>query len=177
MLNINNLKYVILMLATFLVASGCSATASKSAATVEHAIALGQRVDSQCVTQVFERESAVRTSTSAAQFISLANQASRCLKGITFYPAHPDNELGMRLNALAVVNYVKSGDIGSAKTSLNEFTRRFRQQDLVFADYTSFLDTATALLEPNLSPRQLAMLNINPTLRTELHRTREWSLN
>ncbi|WP_371195180.1 hypothetical protein [Glaciecola sp. SC05] len=174
---VKNVKNLVLLLSALVMTAGCSMTTAQAPAQVEEAIAEGQRLSSKCVTQVFEREHAVRTSISAAQFMALANQASACLGDITFYPAHPDNETAMRLNALAVVNYLKSGDIAQAKSSFTHFTRRFAQQDLVFADYTSFLDTATALLEPNLSSRQLAMLNINPTLRSELNRTREWSLN
>jgi hypothetical protein len=95
---------------------------------------------------------------------------------MSFHPRHPDNQLAMRLNALAVVNFVKSGDLSSAQSAFDGFKVRFVQQDLVFADYTSFVDTATALLQPNLSARQVAMLNINPTLKSELARKRQWSL-
>jgi hypothetical protein len=172
-----NVKNLVLMLSALVITAGCSSTKLSAPASVENAIAVGQRLNSECVNHAIERESAIRASASAAQFLALANQANRCLDGISFYPAHPDNEIAMRLNALAVVNFVKSGDIDLAKAALKQFTVRFRQQDLVFNDYTSFLDTATALLEPNLSARQLAMLNINSTLRSELNRTREWSLN
>ena len=156
--------------------SGCGSTMMASPAPVENAYPVSQRIDSQCLAQVNERERAIRDTSSATQFMALANQSIRCLKEIHFYPKHPDNQEGMRLNALAVVNYVKSGDIQSAQNELTAFKTRFVRQDLVFADYTSFVDTATALLEPNLSPRQLAMLNINPTLKSELSRTRQWSL-
>jgi len=72
---------------------------------------------------------------------------------------------------------VSFSNASSAQQSLKDFRMRFKKQDLVYADFTSFIDTATALLEPNLSERQLAMLNINPTLRNELTRARNWSLN
>lgn len=172
-----NIQNLLFMTAAWFILSGCNSTVVSSPASVENAVALGQRLNTQCVSQVEERENAIRESSSAAQFMSLAKQANRCLEGIRFYPQHPDNEIAMRLNALAVVNFVKGGDLVSAKSSLSDFTQRFVKQDLVFDDYTSFLDTATALLEPNLSARQLAMLNINPTLRSELNRQRTWSLN
>ena len=156
--------------------AGCSSTSTEVTAPVDKAYSLGQRVNTDCWAQVQQREQAVRTSNSPAQFMALAKQADRCVQDIRFYPEHPDNQLGMQLNALAVVNYVKSGELEMARDSLNEFTHRFAQQDLVFGDYTSFIDTATALLEPDLSNRQLAMLNINPTLRSELNRARQWSL-
>jgi len=151
--------------------------ASPVPASIDISVPSDQRVSSLCSSQVMERENAIRGSQSPAQFLALANQAERCLEGITFYSSHPDNQMAMRLNALAVVNFVKSGDASSAQQSLKDFRMRFKKQDLVYADFTSFIDTATALLEPNLSERQLAMLNINPTLRNELTRARNWSLN
>jgi outer membrane protein assembly factor BamD (BamD/ComL family) len=157
-------------------AAGCSSTNETRTAPVEQAYSLGQRIDNSCSQQVNQREQAVRTSASPAHFMALANQANRCIDNIRFFPTHPDNELGMQLNAIAVVNYVKSGHLEMAQASLDEFRQRFAQQDLVFDDYTSFIDTATALLDSKLSNRQLAMLNINPTLRSELQRARQWSL-
>lgn len=177
MFNKINIQNLLFMMAAWFILSGCNSTVVTAPASVENAVALGQSLNNQCVSQVLERESAIRESSSAAQFVSLAKQANRCLDGIRFYAQHPDNQIAMRLNALAVVNFVKGGDLVSAKSSLSDFTQRFVKQDLVFDDYTSFLDTATALLEPNLSARQLAMLNINPTLRSELNRQRTWSLN
>lgn len=176
MLTQNISNALVAICAIFLV-SGCGITNTLSPAPVQNAIATGQLVEQQCVQQVYAREAAIRSASSPAQFMALANQALRCVDGIRFYPAHPDNQVAMQLNALAVVNFVKSGDIAAAQTAFADFTQRFAQQDLVMADYTSFIDTATALLEPNLSQRQMAMLNINPTLRGELHRMRQWSLN
>jgi hypothetical protein len=46
---------------------------------------------------------------------------------------------------------------------------------LYFADYSSFFDTATALLEQQtLSRHQLAALNISADLRTEIERHQYW---
>lgn len=174
--NTRNFKLSMIGVYSLLLMSACGSTAVTAPAPVENAYPLSQRIDGECLAQVSEREKAIRETSSAAQFMALANQSVRCLKDIHFYPKHPDNQEAMRLNALAVVNYVKSGDIESAQNELSAFKIRFVQQDLVFADYTSFVDTATALLEPNLSPRQLAMLNINPTLKNELSRKRQWSL-
>ncbi|MFC4699625.1 hypothetical protein ACFO4O_05580 [Glaciecola siphonariae] len=172
----HHVKQITFVLACFAIASGCSSTTAQIPAKVDNAYAIGQRIDTNCITQVTEREQAVQASNSPAQFMALANQATRCIENIRFFPSHPDKQLAMRFNALAVVNFVKSGDITAAKDSLAQFKRRFAQQDLVFDDYTSFIDTATALLEPDLSSRQLAMLNINPVLRGELTRARQWAL-
>ncbi|WP_395342774.1 hypothetical protein PN836_001800 [Ningiella sp. W23] len=171
----HTLKCLLALVATFL-ASGCMNTTAVAPAPAENAIAVGQRIDHACQQQVLAREQAIRTSQAPAQFLALANQASSCLDNIRFHPQHPDTGAGMRLNALALVNYVKAGELDAAQKSLVRFKNRFREQDLVFSDYTSFIDTATALLQADISKRQLAMLNINSTLRSELNRKRQWSV-
>ncbi|MBT1449409.1 hypothetical protein KJ365_00820 [Glaciecola sp. XM2] len=164
------------VVSSIFILSGCGATLANMPAPVENISPQITRIDNACLSQVTERENAIRDSHSPAQFIALANQSMRCLQGVRFYPNHPDNQQGMQLHALAVVNYVKGGDVETAQKQLDAFKVRFVQQDLVFDDYTSFIDTATALLDPNLSARQLAMLNINPNLKSELSRVRQWSL-
>nr|WP_136249655.1 hypothetical protein [Ningiella ruwaisensis] len=165
---------VIFLSASFL--SACGSTQVPQSAVVEQAFPVGQRLDTQCVEQVKAREKGIQSSESHAQYLALANQAQRCLQGIRFFAQHPDNQEAMRLNALSVVNFIKGGDLDAANRSLTRFKQRFAQQDLVFEDYTSFIDTATAMLNPDLNARQLAMLNINPVLRNELSRTRQWSM-
>jgi hypothetical protein len=84
----------------------------------------------------------------------------------------------MQLNALALVNFIKAGESKLAEHSLAEFRTQFPQQDLLFADYTSFVDTAVALLKYNeLSAHQLQVLNINTALRNELKRQNYWLKN
>jgi hypothetical protein len=136
------------------------------------------RLDEHCYSQVLEREKSVGKSTDLAQQIALAKAATRCIENKSFYPKHPDNQMAMQLNALAVVNYIKAGETEMAQHSLASFRATFVQQDLLFADYTSFVDTAIALLEYEaLSAHQLQTLNINSTLRNELKRQQYWRNN
>ncbi len=136
-----------------------------------------ERMDNQCISQVQNLQEALSTA-NPSQYLTLAHSASHCVGDIAFSPQHPDNQIAMQFNALAVFNFVKAGDMHSAKQSLVEFRSRFPQQDLLFDDYSSFVDTATALIkQQELSEQSIAMLNINPVLRAELKRQRKWSLN
>lgn len=86
--------------------------------------------------------------------------------------------LTMRLYVLSTMNFIKGGDLNSAKNMVERFKQRFPQQDFYFANYTSFLDTAEALLHSeNTSAQLLATLNISAGLRQELLRKDYWLKN
>jgi len=137
-----------------------------------------ERLNAECHSKVLERENSVGDSSDIAQQIALANAASRCIENKSFFPQHPDNQMAMQLNALAVVNFIKAGETQLAEQSLAQFRKQFPQQDLLFADYTSFVDTAVALLQHSeLSAHQLSVLNINKSLRLELKRNDYWLRN
>lgn len=170
-----------------LLLSGCSTTPNNANASSERNRFIASenviapaidRIEMTCHSAVLQRENSVGLSAGAAQQIALAKAATRCFENKIFYPQHPDNQTAMQLNALAVVNFIKAGESEMAEHSLDNFRRQFPQQDLLFADYTSFVDTAIALLEYNdLSAHQLQTLNINRALRNELKRQQYWLRN
>jgi hypothetical protein len=181
-----NYKIAISMLCAFLLLSGCSsATAYKyknAAVSQESALfsqaAVIERLDPNCHSHVLQRESSISNLGDAAQQIALANAATRCIENKNFYPKHPDNQIAMQLNALAIVNFIKAGETQNATHSLSVFRTKFPKQDLLFSDYTSFVDTATALLNyDDLSNREIQVLNINVLLRDELKRQQYWLRN
>ncbi|MFC3121580.1 hypothetical protein [Agaribacter flavus] len=154
--------------------SACGATQTTPIQIKSNHQAL-QRIDMQCSDLVLAREEQSAGQSSNGYFYGIAQNAEACIQGIRFSPKHPDNTLAMQLQALAVTNYVKSGDISLAVEAFDAFRATFPMQDLVFSDFTSFVDTATALLEKDrLSAHQLAMLNINDNLRAEIQRQKMW---
>lgn len=169
-------KTAILLLLTCLsltVLTGCNSTDNKTPAATPIEIV---RLDSVCVSQVEELKDLKQGT--ASQHIMLADLSISCLKNTDFPPRHVDSEKAMQLLALSFVNYIKAGDVQTAQSTLSKFRQTFPQQDLLFADYTSFIDTATALLSHRtMSDSSLALLNINKNLRDELVRQRTWSLN
>ena len=165
---------VLLICSMVLLLSACLTTTPKIA-TPAPVTELGfKRIDQKCAEQAFARAQTKMNAIGA--YIATAENAEICLQDINFSSTHPDNQQAMQLQALAVNSFVKAGDMASAKSSLDTFRQKFPLQDLVYQDFTSFVDTATALLEHrNLSHHQLARLNINPTLRAELQRQQRWS--
>ena len=182
-----SIHYVFIAISAALLLSGCTSTPQKTAVdnpqsrlssnTAVETPSI-ERLDNACHSAVIERENSVGDSVDVAQQIALANAALRCIENKSFYPKHPDNRMAMQLNALAVVNFIKAGETHMAEKSLAQFMKHFPQQDLLFADYTSFVDTAVALLKRSeLSVHQLSVLNINKDLRYELKRNDYWLRN
>lgn len=167
-------------LATFLAVallSGCNMTTHTDLVDVTTSFPVSERMNTQCIEQVYAQQSA-QDQTDLSQYLALANTAQYCVGDIQYSPQHPDVETAMQFSALALVNFVKAGDIQSASLALAEFRTKFPQQDLLFDDFTSFVDTATVLVnQQDITPHQLTYLNINPTLRAEITRQRKWSLN
>jgi len=134
-----------------------------------------QSIDAGCEQQAMEMDSFAQQSGQAAQFLASANAMLRCVNGIQFPKGHPEADKALRLMALSVINLVKGGDIDAAHTALRKTQSKFPNKDLYFADYSSFFDTATALLEQQkLSRHQLAALNISADLRDEIERQQHW---
>jgi|TARA_R110000868_G_scaffold160981_3_gene390850 hypothetical protein len=134
-----------------------------------------QSIDAGCEQQAMDMDSFAQQSGQAAQYLASANAMLRCVKGIQFPKGHPDADKALRLMALSVLNLVKGGDIDAAHIALRKTQSKFPNKDLYFADYSSFFDTATALLkQQKLSRQQLAALNISADLRAEIERQQHW---
>jgi outer membrane PBP1 activator LpoA protein len=134
-----------------------------------------QPIDDACEQQAMEMDSFAQQSGQPAQYLASANALLRCVNGISFPKGHPDSDKALRLMAMSVLNLVKGGDIDAANVALRKTQSKFPNKDLYFADYSSFFDTATALLEQQkLSRHQLAALNISADLRAEIERHQYW---
>jgi outer membrane murein-binding lipoprotein Lpp len=134
-----------------------------------------QSIDAACEQQAIGMDSFAQQSGQAAQYLASAKAMLRCVNGIQFPKGHPDADKALRLMALSVMNFVKGGDIDEAQVALRKTQSKFPNKDLYFADYSSFFDTATALLEQQkLSRHQLAALNISADLRNEIERHQYW---
>jgi hypothetical protein len=134
-----------------------------------------QTIDAACEQQAIKMDSFAQQSGQAAQYLASAKAMLRCVNSIQFPKGHPDADKALRLMALSVMNFVKGGDIDGAQVALRKTQSKFPDKDLYFADYSSFFDTATALLEQQtLSRHQLAALNISADLRTEIERHQYW---
>ena len=134
-----------------------------------------QSIDMSCEQQAIEMDSFAQKSGQAAQYLASAKAMLRCVNGIQFPKGHPDVDKALRLMAMSVLNLVKGGDIDGAHIALKKTQSKFPNTDLYFADYSSFFDTASALLnQQKLSRQQMAALNISADLRTEIERHQYW---
>ncbi|WP_158966441.1 hypothetical protein [Paraglaciecola sp. L3A3] len=134
-----------------------------------------QSIDTACEQQAIEMDGYAQRSGQPAQYLASAKAMLRCVNGIQFPKGHPDTDKGLRLMALSVMNFVKGGDINAASVALRKTQSTFPDRDLYFADYSSFMDTAKALLnQQKMSRQQLAALNISPDLRAEIERNQYW---
>jgi hypothetical protein len=174
------LKVLTVILAAAFISACSSTTKSEPSLPISnnsHYIANNyyQTIDEACEQQAMEMDDFAQQSGQAAQYLASANAMLRCVKGIQFPKGHPDSDKGLRLMALSVMNFVKGGDIDAAHIALRKAQSKFPNTDLYFADYSSFFDTATALLEQQkLSRHQLAALNISADLRAEIERQQHW---
>ena len=137
---------------------GCNATSAVPASTVslDTRVVAPERINKACIEQVQSHLSAIKAPTQS-QYISMAHTAEHCLGDIQYSPKHPDVKTAMQFSALAFVNYVKAGDMNEAREALARFRTSFPQQDLLFDDYTSFVDTAIVLTKSqNISAYELA---------------------
>ncbi|MBL4630661.1 MAG: hypothetical protein JKY14_05700 [Paraglaciecola sp.] len=159
--------------------SGCSSTtkddSSLQISNKDMSFEFFQPIDDVCEQQAIEMDSFAQQSGLAAQYLASAKALLRCVNGIQFPKGHPDADKGLRFMALSVINLLKGGDIDGAHIALKKAQYKFPNTDLYFADYSSFFDTATALLDQQkLSRHQLAALNISAELRNEIERHQYW---
>lgn len=116
---------------------------------------------------------------SSAQYLTAAKAMNRCissaLQNRQYNPSDQHDDVIMKMMATATLNFIKSGDVITASREVERFKRTYPNQDLYFDDYTSFLDTATALLSlDSLHSSELSVLNISPVLRDEIERKHYW---
>ena len=155
--------------------SACSSTTKSESSLQVSNHEYYQAIDVSCEQQAIEMDSFAQQSGQAAQYLASAKSILRCVNGIQFPKGHPDSDKALRLMAMSVLNFVKGGDIEAAHIALKKTQTKFPNKDLYFADYSSFFDTATALLEQQkLSRHQLAALNISADLRSEIERHQYW---
>lgn len=133
-------------------------------------------VDAQCQQYALNMAEHAEQSGASAQHVSAARALQQCVAlPLPLNVTDSEERAAMQLMAMTTLTYIKGGDVSSAMGQLASFKRTFPEQDLLLTDYTSFTDTATALLNgKTLSTQELAELNISRELRSELSRQHYW---
>lgn len=121
-------------------------------------------------------DSQARSRASAGAFLNSARVLDGCTEELgTAASSVPQTER-MRLDALAVTNYFKGGDVEQARRSFDAFKADHAGSDLYFGDGSSFIQTTEILLGRSapMSFGRFAALNVNDDVKREMRRINHW---
>ncbi len=132
-----------------------------------------------CSEQALQLDEQARLNKSAAKYLASAKLITKCEAELGPEAAEVAVEERMRTYGLGIQNFLKGGDIVTARQNLQQFQQSFAGKDLYFADGTSFIETMSALLgqESDTSFGQYSMLNVNNELKSEMRRVNYWKNN
>jgi len=159
--------------------TGCQST--KAAEGIGFREARFQKMQSQqayrtCVADAITLNEEARKSRTSAQYLASARLLEECERGLGPHADGSMDEERMRAYALSVQNYLKGGDIDSARTNFEALGDAFPKRDLFYPDGSSFRDSM-ALLLGVVDPNKIGALmtrNISHELRSELLRAKYW---
>jgi len=85
----------------------------------------------------------------------------------------------MQVHALAITQFLKSGDVLQAEQQLNSFKAQFPKQDLLLNDGASFVNTIELIVGevPIAQSAKGSLLNASTALKSELRRHQYWQVN
>ena len=129
----------------------------------------------QCRDEVVEMDRTAALNASLAQYLASANAINGCLAQIGPTHSFITQQQMMQLQALAVLNYLKGGDIENSRKTLETFKQAYQGRDLYFADNSSFIDTFDLLLNDKGLGAEQVNLNVNKTLLAEFQRKQYWT--
>ena len=123
----------------------------------------------ECQDQALTLDRSARQQQSVAQYALAANQMLGCVNQAS---SDVSQSSLMRLHALAIVDYLKAGEVQQAQQHLVAFTQSYPDQDLYFNDAYSFVDTMSLLLQA--SSVQPSLSNARKETLRELQRRDYW---
>lgn len=170
-----------LVLALLAVSACTTSNAPDPLSTAEFRQARFQEIENArsyraCRDEALELDSQARVRGSAGAYLNSAQILESCESDLGGESRAVSAEERMRLKALAVLNYIRGGDIDSAQRSYDGFTAAFPDSDLYLADGSSFRNTAEVLLgrTDSLSFGAFATLNVGDDVQSEMRRLHHW---
>ncbi len=121
-------------------------------------------------------DSQARSRASAGAFLNSARVLDGCGVNLGSAASAVPKDERMRIYALATLNYFKGGEVEQARRSFEGFKAYYPDNDLYFADGSSFTETTEVLLgrtDP-ISFGQFAALNVNKRVKSEMRRLNHW---
>jgi hypothetical protein len=109
-------------------------------------------------------------------FLTSARVISSCTAELGRAGSRVDPEERMRITALSVVNYLKGGEVETARRQFEKFKANWPNHDLYLAGGVSFIETADALFgrAADQTFGQFTAMNINDEVKSEMRRLNHW---
>lgn len=130
----------------------------------------------QCRDDGVELDTKARSSGSAGRYLASARLLEKCETELGQESVKLAVDERMRAYALGIQNYIKGGDLETAARNLERFKKAFTGTDLYFTSGASFVETMASILGQK-RPHEfgdVAALNVNDELKSEMRRIRYW---
>ena len=132
-----------------------------------------------CRDEALELDHQARSTGNAGRYLASARLIEKCESALGPDVNGIAEDERVRAYALSIQNYIRGGDLESARNNLQTFQAAFPGKDLYYADGSSFIDTTRVLLgqveSHDLGP--YSTLNVNDGLKTEMRRVAYWRKN
>ncbi|MBL4907500.1 MAG: hypothetical protein JKX94_08620 [Sneathiella sp.] len=130
----------------------------------------------KCKDEAHERDEMARRKAGSGAYLTSARVAEKCVGELGNGSDVVSKDEQMRLNALVVINYFKGGDVEQARRNFETFKNRYPEHDLYFADGSSFVASAEALLgrTDQWTFGEFSTLNVSAELKREIRRMHHW---
>ncbi len=132
-----------------------------------------------CRDEALELDHQARSTGNSGRYLASARLIEKCESALGPEVNGIAEDERVRAYALSIQNYIRGGDMESARNNLQTFQAAFPGKDLYYADGSSFIDTTRVLLgqveSHDLGP--YSTLNVNDDLKTEMRRVAYWRKN
>ena len=132
-----------------------------------------------CRDDALDMDAQARKSGDAGRYIASARLLEKCESRLSQEASEVGRDERVRSYALSIQNYLKGGNVESARANLEKFKKAFSGTALYYSDGSSFIETMEVLLGQKdvRNYGRLAMLNVNALLKDEIRRSRHWKRN
>ncbi len=129
-----------------------------------------------CFDEALKLDSQARGGGDLGRYLASARVSEGCEADLGPDANGVSQEERMRAYGLTVQNYLKGGDAVSARRNLDRFRQAFPDNDLYYADGSSFIATMEVLLGQRDTKAfgQFAVLNVSGSLKDEMRRMHYW---
>ncbi|GAB6052788.1 hypothetical protein JCM17960_16080 [Magnetospira thiophila] len=117
-----------------------------------------------------------REASDGAKYLASARLLETCESDLGPEAAGVAKEERLQAYALSIQNYLKGGDLMSARTNLDRLSQAHPGVDLYYPDGSSFIDTMEVLLglRPDHAVARFSDANVNSDLKSEMRRVQYW---